>query len=288
MHIEVKDAEVESLLIRYYAVKNLMLLSEDADGELRANLQIYNELRSCLDHLMACFLEKCGAKGEEILDRAQGIVSREAEGETGESNSEREAVESARPLTSMASEGESVEDADRDDGEYDKNVSSALKHLDRAFFDACDFTYLSCKRLIVETVSSHSESDIRTAIPRYYSVIKPFLDELSTQTVQFRNARTQNTKDKEEIIANFASKMHSLQVYTKLVLDAGPTLSLLSSDRERQESMKFESRPSLFLALALGFVIGAATLIFLSGGPGQPIVETLRSIFGNMVSCLLV
>lgn len=287
MHIEVKDAEVESLLIRYYAVKYLMLLSEDADGELKANLQIYNELRSCLDHLMACFLGKCGARGEEILNRAQGVVTREEEGDTAEIGPECEAVESAQQPTDAGSKGEDDEGTERGEEEYDKNISSALKHLDRAFFDACDFTYLSCKRCIVETVSSHSESDIRTAIPTYYSVIKPFLDELSTQTVQFRNARTQSTKDKEGIIANFASKMHRLQVYTKLVLDAGPTLSLLSSDRERQESMKFESRPSLFLTFVLGLVIGAAALIFLSGGPGRPIVETLRSIFGNMVSCLL-
>lgn len=297
MQFEVEDAKIESLLLRYFAVKNLMLISEDVDGDLKANLQIYNELRSCLDHLMACFIWKCGSRSEEILSCARGMVLQAEENEAAEGCSRGVAPAStptpggvecddAGDGSDEACDGD-YESSGRDSEEFDKNISSALKHLDRAFFDACDFTYLSSRRRIEEAVSSHSKADIRTAIPIYYAEIKPFLNRLGSQTIAFRNARTQNTQSKEEIVARFARNMYQLQVYTKHVLDAEPTLLQLSSERGRQETMKFESRPSSILVFVLGCVLGAALLVFLSGGPGRPFADALRTIFGNLATCLL-
>lgn len=255
VQVSFDSEKFEQLLTRYFKVKELMLQSEDIDAEAKANIQIYNELRSCLDHLMVVFL----AQHSELLD----------------DNLFDEASKK------MLLELKSPEQVAR------KNVSSAIKHLDRAFFDCCDFIYLSYRNLINGVLQRCTDEDIQSVLPTYFTKMKPELDRAGELTKSFRMARTQSEEKRNSVIEEFTNMMERVAAYAKQIRQAEPQLHDLAARRREADAMRFESRPSNVVALVVGFLFGAGLIVFLSDGRGGEIVEGIRGAFASLASCLL-
>lgn len=247
--------EFERLLTRYFKVKELMLQSEDLDAEAKANIQIYNEMRSCLDHLMMVFL----AQHNDLLDT-------------------KVFDEDSRDMFKIFESPEQVSQ---------KNISSAIKHLDRAFFDCCDFIYLSYRNLISSVLRRCTDEDIQAVLPTYFSRMKPDLDEAGELTKSFRMARTQSKEKKNEVIETFAAMMGKIAEYAKQIRRAEPELRALAERRRASDVISFESRPSNIVALVVGCLIGVGLIVFLSDGRGGEVVESIRGAFASFVTCLM-
>lgn len=66
------------------------------------------------------------------------------------------------------------------------DLASAMKHVYTAFFDIADWLNMLIRKTIINELGRFDPDDIKTAIPDYYSRIRPELDQLSTDITKLR------------------------------------------------------------------------------------------------------
>jgi len=66
------------------------------------------------------------------------------------------------------------------------SLDGAMKHMYTAFFDVADWTMNEIRRLVFIDLESYNPDIIKTAIPDYYSKIRPDLDELTEKITEIR------------------------------------------------------------------------------------------------------
>ena len=79
-----------------------------------------------------------------------------------------------------------LEQLDNKEGSLD----GAMKHMYTAFFDIADWTSIQIRSHVFMELKRFSPDVIKTAIPEYYSKIRPALDELAEKITEIRAVKT--------------------------------------------------------------------------------------------------
>ena len=70
------------------------------------------------------------------------------------------------------------------------SLDGAMKHMYTAFFDIADWTSIQIRRHVFMELKGFNPDVIKTAIPEYYSRIRPALDELVEKITEIRGVKT--------------------------------------------------------------------------------------------------
>jgi len=109
------------------------------------------------------------------------------------------------------------------------SLDGAMKHMNTAFFDVADWTINEIRRLVFMDLESYSPDVIKTAIPDYYSDIRPDLDELTEKIAEIRGRKT---FEKIESVDEYAQLLDKAYEYIKKIRKAqGSLIELKKKNR---------------------------------------------------------
>lgn len=210
----------------YYALKTIYTHNEEIDIGLNTNLQTMNEFKAALDHIMRVKL--CD---HSDLMPVESLIDKERTPDDL----------STEPLPT---------DAELDEFRY-KNLTSVLSHIYRAFFDTCDFSSITYRKMILDDLSIYSSDVIQKALPEYYSVIRPKIDIINGEIAQMRSSKGQNLKTNGKGVDYYCKIIKELAGYVNQVRGVKSSLIQLN-DEEKQTTRKAKrSRIALYIAVPL-------------------------------------
>jgi len=126
----------------------------------------------------------------------------------------------------------------------DGSLNRAIKHMFTAFFDVADWTINEIRRLVIIELKRYNPDIIKTAIPDYYSNIRPNLDQLTEKLTKIREEKT---FEKLESIDEYASLLDNAYEYIKKIRYSQGTL--------------IELKKKTRIKVMLGPVIGIISII---------------------------
>jgi hypothetical protein len=133
-------------------------------------------------------------------------------------------------------------------GEYDKLCS----HIRRAFFDVCDMLAINYRNKIIDMLSPFKSQTIKDAIPTYYPVIRPDIEEISGHIASYRTRK--GTEPDEQLCLEYHKDVLTLKNYFQTVVKATPSME------ELNDSYQKESETNKKIAIT-GIVIGIAGVL---------------------------
>jgi hypothetical protein len=101
------------------------------------------------------------------------------------------------------------------------SLSGAMKHMYTAFFDIADWTSMQIRSHVLMELKRFSPDVIKTAIPEYYSEIRPTLDELAEKITKIREGKT---FEKPESVDEYALLLDKEYEYIKEIRRSQDTL----------------------------------------------------------------
>jgi len=121
------------------------------------------------------------------------------------------------------------------------SLDGAIKHMYTAFFDVADWTINEIRRLVFMDLGNYSPDVIKTAIPDYYSEIRPELDDLTERITEIRGHKT---FEKIESVDEYAQLLDKAYAYIKKIRKSQPTLI----------ELKKKNRINVMLMPAIGII----------------------------------
>ena len=113
-----------------------------------------------------------------------------------------------------------------------KNLDKSYGHVYRAGYDTVDFLCLTIKKEIANDLKRFHSDSIQTALPDYYSEIKPSLVELENEITKYRSKKDVTEDDHGRLIG-YIKVARELGDYRKKVAIAIPSLTELKKQRDR-------------------------------------------------------
>lgn len=101
------------------------------------------------------------------------------------------------------------------------NLDGAMKHMYTAFFDIADWTINEIRRLVFMDLKRYNPDIIKTAIPEYYSEIRPAFDEFAGKITEIREGKT---FEKLESVDKYALLLDKAYEYIKEIRRSQGTL----------------------------------------------------------------
>ena len=97
-------------------------------------------------------------------------------------------------------------------GNKEAKLDGAMKHMYTAFFDIADWTSIQIRTHVFMELKHFSPDVIKTAIPEYYSRIRPALDELNGKITGIREGKI---FEKFEQVKEYAELLDKAYEYIK-------------------------------------------------------------------------
>lgn len=137
-------------------------------------------------------------------------------------------------------------------------------HLRRALFDICDMISINYRNKIIDVLEDYSVEEIQSALPSYYSEIRPRIETISEEIASLRTEKRFNTDKNAETAADEYPKIiEELQGYYKTINLSVPSLLEIREKRRKAESKVFIVKWVIPIAtFVTGLIIGIAGLIF--------------------------
>jgi len=108
------------------------------------------------------------------------------------------------------------------------DLESAIKHVVTAFFDIADWTMIIIWERVREELRKYSPETITTAIPSYYSEIRPELEQLKEKITCIRANKVQETLEDTDRYVELIERAYD---HAKTILRAKGTMLELQSKR---------------------------------------------------------
>lgn len=152
-------------------------------------------------------------------------------------------------------------------GNHDEVLDQFRKlnsHLDRSFYDICDMLSINYRNQIVSILEVYDVDVIRTALPTYYSEMKPQIDAISSRIASYRNKKGTTPSTAEETLDNFNEYKQDVLTLKATYLKVSAARKEMEDIREKEANrIAKENRKNLLLGGVIG-VAGSAlvSLIF--------------------------
>jgi hypothetical protein len=124
------------------------------------------------------------------------------------------------------------------------SLNGAMKHMYTAFFDIADWTSMQIRNHVFMELKYFSSDVIKTAIPEYYSRIRPALDELNGKITGIREGKI---FEKFEQVKEYAELLDKAYEYIKKI--------------RRSQGTLIELRKKNRIKIMLGPIIGILAII---------------------------
>ena len=111
----------------------------------------------------------------------------------------------------------SVESSSSDAEKLEAILYDTYKHVHRAFFDFCDWATILFKEALAKELSGYTRETIASAIPSYYTEIRPDYDKLTKQIAEIRGTKT---KVKDADIDSYVAVIDALFEHCATVRNA--------------------------------------------------------------------
>lgn len=141
------------------------------------------------------------------------------------------------------------------------HLDKCFSHVYRAGYDTADFLALTIKDQITNVLEKYSPEDIKSAIPEYYSIIKPAIIEINSAIADFRSKKDVANLKPSHLI-NYIAEIKTLVNHYKTVTKAIPSLSELKEKRtkEKNKNELYDWTKRIIIGLIIlvfGIIIGA-------------------------------
>ena len=159
--------------------------------------------------------------------------------------------------------------------ELESNYRKAIGHLCRAFYDVSDMLSINLRNKISELLYSYTSDEIRAALPDYYSVIRPEIEEINKDISAMRNKKGISIKHDnvsdilmaepenlgENEFEGYYEKILSLKKITESIKNAIPSLEDIHA---KQSKTKKRERLEKAFFLLIGAIISAIVAFIVS------------------------
>lgn len=109
-------------------------------------------------------------------------------------------------------------------------------HLRRAFFDICDMVSINYRNKIIDALHDYSFEEIQSALPTYYSEIRPRIEAISEEIAFVRTKKRFTSSEEEEAaVDSYPEIIKELQGYYKTVSVAVPSLLDIRQKNKKKE-----------------------------------------------------
>ncbi len=136
---------------------------------------------------------------------------------------------------------------EKTDGYNEKNAVDEAKrlrsHLRRALFDICDMISINYRTKIIDVLEDYEVEEINSAIPTYYSKIRPRIEEISEGIAVLRTEKRFNSSVEEETaVDEYPKIIEELKGYYKTISKAIPSLIEIKkkNKKKRQDAFIFQ------------------------------------------------
>lgn len=154
---------------------------------------------------------------------------------------------------------------DKDNDEVQKQCEKLLSHLNRCFYDISDMLSINYRNKIITCLSRYDVEAISTALPEYYSSMKPEIERISQRISTYRNEKGKKSCDNSEKIDSYSNDVRQLKNFFILINNAQPVLDEIQNKMSKKET---EANKRNYL---IGGIIGAV---------GSAIVAIILHFFG--------
>lgn len=133
---------------------------------------------------------------------------------------------------------------EKTDSYNDKNAVDESKklcsHLRRALFDICDMISIHYRTKIIDALEGYEVEEINSAIPTYYSNIRPRIEEISEKIAVFRTEKRFSRSAEEEVaVEEYPKTIKELQGYYKTINNSIPSLLEIREKHKKQKRDAF-------------------------------------------------
>lgn len=139
-------------------------------------------------------------------------------------------------------------------------------HLRRALFDICDMISINYRNKIIDVLQEYKVEEIQSALPNYYSEIRPRIEEISEEIASMRTDKRFNGDKKEETaVDDYPKVIEELQRYYKAVNAAMPSLIEIR-EKKKEAEVAVEKKDFVIkwvipiVSFVTGLIIGIAGL----------------------------
>lgn len=132
-----------------------------------------------------------------------------------------------------------------------------LSHLRRAFYDICDMLSMNYRNKIIDSLELYSAETIKTAIPNYYSEIRPEIEKISLRIADLRANKAFDEDSEENNLKDYMAIVSKLRDYYVLISERAASLKELDSEEKaREQQAKKETRLTQIIIPAIICIIG--------------------------------
>lgn len=133
---------------------------------------------------------------------------------------------------------------EKTDGYNEKNAVDEAKklrsHLRRALFDICDMISINYRTKIIDVLEDYEVEEINSAIPTYYSEIRPRIEEISEGIAILRTEkRFNNSAEEETAVDEYPKIIEELKGYYKTINKSIPSLLEIKEKNKKKKRDAF-------------------------------------------------
>lgn len=156
------------------------------------------------------------------------------------------------------------------------HLNKSFGHVYRAGYDTIDFLALTIKGLIFETIKGYKSKHITVAIPDYYPVIRPDIEDINKNIAKFRAQKDVSENNANHLIS-YIKSVKNIVTYYQEILKAIPALDELENEAQKDKELKEKLyQKSNFYDWAKRLIIGF--ILILIGYFFRPIITPSTNI----------
>lgn len=117
-------------------------------------------------------------------------------------------------------------------------------HLRRALFDICDMIAINYRTKIIDVLEDYEVEEINSAIPTYYSTIRPRIEEISEEiseeiAILRTEKRFNNSAEEETAVDEYPKIIGELRRYYKTINKSIPSLLEIKEKNKKKKRDAF-------------------------------------------------
>lgn len=149
-----------------------------------------------------------------------------------------------------------------DTDEVQEQFRKLNSHLDRCFYDVCDMLSINYRNKIIDILEMYEVDVIRTALPTYYSEMKPNIDAISGRIANYRNKKGTTSSTSDETLDGFEKYKVDVLMLKNIHAKVAAAQTELEEirNKEKKRTTK-ENRKNLLIGGIIG-VLGSALVSF--------------------------
>lgn len=138
-------------------------------------------------------------------------------------------------------------------------IKSATNHLQRAYSDTFEWYYLTIKSNIYNTLKPYSQQQIITAIPNYFSVLRPKLDEVGNILTVYKENKS---SEKNSLIDEEKGESNDITISPDYINELKSINNTIRNAESALIEIKIkEQRHTIFEKILIPIIVGAVGFV---------------------------